>query len=55
MPSDSDLYVYLKIEMAIVLVQWVSFAAMPSRTLNSLSVETVGSISVVFCYSVVGV
>ena len=54
-PGDMDLYVYLYIEMAIVLLQWVSFAAMPSRTLNPLSVVTVGSISGVFCHSVVGV
>ena len=54
-PSDLDLYVYLNIEMAIVLLQWVSFAARPSRTLNPLSVVTVGSISGVFCHSVVGV
>ena len=33
-PGDLDLHVYLNIEMAIVLLQWVSFAAMPSRTLN---------------------
>ena len=54
-PGDLDLYVYLNIEMAIVLFQWVSFAAMPSRTLDPLSVVTVGSILVVFCHSVVGV
>ena len=54
-PGDLDLYVYLNIEIAIVLLQWVSFAAMPSRTLNPLSVVTVGSISGVFCHSVVGV
>ena len=53
--GDLDLYVYLNIEMAIVLLQWVSFAAMPSRTLSPLSVVTVGSISGVFCHSVVGV
>ena len=41
--------------MAIVLFQWVSFVAMPSRTLNLLSVVTVGSMSGVFCHSVVGV
>ena len=45
-PGDLDLYVYLNIEMAIVLLQWVSFAAMPSRTLNPFSVVTVGSMSV---------
>ena len=39
-----DLYVYLNIEMAIVLLQWVSFAVMPSRTLSPLIVVTVGSI-----------
>ena len=54
-PGDLDLYVYLNIEMAIVLLQWVSFAAMPSRTLNPLGVVTVGSMSGVFCHSVVGV
>ena len=54
-PDDLDLYVYLNIEMAIVWLQWVSFAAMPSRTLNPLSVVTVGGMSVVFCHSVVGV
>ena len=54
-PADLDLYVYLNIEMANVLFQWVSFVAMPSRTLNPLSVVTVGSISGVFCHSVVGV
>ena len=43
-PCKSDLYIYLNIEMAIGLVQWSSFAAMPSRTLNPLSVVTVGSI-----------
>ena len=52
-PGDLNLYVYLNIEMAIVLLQWVSFAAMPSRTLNPLSVVTVGSKSDVFCHSVV--
>ena len=31
LPGDLHLYVYLNIEMAIVLLQWVSFAAMPSR------------------------
>ena len=55
MPNDLDLYVNLNIEMTIVLVQWISFAAMPSGTLSSLSVVTIGSISVVFCDSVVGV
>ena len=54
MPGDVDLYVYLNIEMTIVLFQWVSFATMPSRTLNPLSVVTVGSISGVFCHSEVG-
>ena len=54
-PGDLDLYVYLNMEMAIVLFQWVSFVAMPSRTLNPLSVVTVGSISGVFCHSVVRV
>ena len=33
-PGDLDLYVYLNIEMAIVRLQWVPFAAMPSLTLN---------------------
>ena len=55
MPGDLDLYVYLNIEMAIVLFQWVSFVAMPSRTLNPMSVVTVASMSGVFCQSVVGV
>ena len=54
-PGDLDLYVYLNIEMANVQLQWISFAAMPSRTLNPLSVVTVGSMSGVFCHSVVGV
>ena len=54
-PGDLDLYVYLKIEMAIVWLQWVSFAAMPSRTLNPLRLVTLGSMSGVFCHSVVGV
>ncbi|XP_063712893.1 golgin subfamily A member 6-like protein 22 [Symsagittifera roscoffensis] len=44
--GDLDLCVNLNIEMAIVRLHWVSFAAMPSRTLNSLSVVTVGSMSV---------
>ena len=52
--GDLDLYVYFNIEMAIVRLQWVSFAAMPSRTSNPLIVVTVGS-SGVFCHSVVGV
>ena len=50
LPSYLDLYVYFNIEMAIVLFQCVSCAAMPSRTLNSLSVVTVGSISGVFVF-----
>ena len=54
-PGDLDLNVYLNIEMAIVLFQWVSFVAMPSRTLNLSSVVTVGSILGVFCHSKVGV
>ena len=33
-PGDFDLYVYFNIEMALVRLQLVSFAAMPSRTLN---------------------
>ena len=55
LPGDLDLYVYLNIEMAIVRFQWVSFAAIPSRTLNPLSVVTGGSMLGVFCHSVVGV
>ena len=54
-PGDLDLYVCLKIEMVIVRVEWDSFAAVPSRTLKPLSVVTVGSMSGVFCHSVVGV
>ena len=54
-PGELVPYVYLNIEMAIVLFQWVSFVAMPSRTLNPLSVVTVGSMSGVLCHSVVGV
>ena len=45
MPGDLDLYVYLNIEMAIVLLQWILFSAMPSRTLYPLSVVIVGSMS----------
>ena len=45
----------LNIEMAIFRLQWVSFTAMPSRTLNPLSVVTVGSMLGVCCHSVVGV
>ena len=41
--------------MVIVRLQWVSFAAMPSRTLNPLSAVTVGGMSGVFCHYVVGV
>ena len=52
-PGVLDLYVYLNIEMAIVRLQWVSFTAMPSRTLNPLSVVTVGSMSGVSYHSVV--
>ena len=52
MPGDLDLYVYLNFEMAIVLLQWISFSAMPNRTLNPLSVVTVGSMSGGFCHSV---
>ena len=44
-PGDLDLYVYLSSEMAIVLLQWIAFAAMPSHTLNPLSVVIVGSMS----------
>ena len=54
-PGNLELYVYLNIDMAIVLFQWVSFVAMPSRSLNPLSVVTVGGRSGVFCHSVVGV
>ena len=54
-PGDLDLYVYLNIEMAIVRWQGVSFAAMPSRTLNPLSVVTVGGMSGVCCHYVFGV
>ena len=43
MPGELDLYAYLNIEMANVLLQWFSFSAMPSRTLNLLSIVTVGS------------
>ena len=50
-PGDLDLYVYLNIEMAIVLLQLVSFAAMPRRTLNPLSVLIVGVMSVGFAIS----
>ena len=45
MPGDLDLYVYLSIEMVIVLLQYISFAATPSRTSNPLSVVIVGSMS----------
>ena len=38
-PCNSDLYVYLNIEMVIGLVQWSSFAAMPSRTSTLLSCD----------------
>ena len=54
-PDDLDLYVYLIIEMPSVRLQWVSFTAMPSLTLNPLSVVTVGSVSGGSCHSVVGV
>ena len=54
-PGDLEIYVYLNIEMATVRLQWVSFTAMPSRTLNPLGVVTVGSMSGVSCHSVVGV
>ena len=54
-PGDLDLYIYLNIELAVAWLQWVSFAAMPSRTLNPLSVVTVGGISGVFCHYEVGV
>ena len=54
-PGELDLYVYLNIEIAIGRLQWVSFAAMPSRTLNPLCVVTVGSLSGLSCHSVVGV
>ena len=52
-PGDLGLYLYLNIEMPIVQLQWVSFAAMPSRTLNPLVVVTVVSMSGVSCHSVV--
>ena len=35
-PGFSDLYVYSNIEIAIVLLQWVSFAVMPSRLKNKI-------------------
>ena len=54
-PGDFDLYVYLNIEMTNVRQQWVSFAAMPTRTLNPMSVVTVGNMWAVSCHSVVGV
>ena len=54
-PGDLDLLVYLNIEMAADWLQWVSFAAMSSLTLNLLSVVTVGGMSGVFCHYVVGV
>ena len=54
-PGDSDLYVYMNIEMAIALLQWVFFAAMPSRTLNQLNIVTVDSMSGRSCHSVDGV
>ena len=44
-PCNSDLCAFLNIEMAIGLVQWSSFATMPSRTSNPLSVVIVGSMS----------
>ena len=55
MPGDLDLYVYLNIEMAIVLLQWICFSAITNRTLNPFSVMTVGRMSGGFCHSVVGV
>ena len=51
-PVDLDLCVFLNIEMAIFRLQWNFFAAMPSRTLNPL---TVGSMSCMFFHYVVGV
>ena len=39
MPCNSELYVYLNIEVAIGLIQWKSFATMPSRTSNPLSCD----------------
>ena len=54
-PGDLDLYVYLNIEIPIVRLRWISFAAMPSRTVKPLSVVTVGGMSGVFCNSIVGV
>ena len=53
-PGDLNRHVYLNIEMAIVRLQWVSFAVMPSRTLKPLSVLTLGGMSDVFCHSVAG-
>ena len=53
MPGDLNLYVNLNIEMAIVLLQWISLSVMPSRTLNPLRVVTVGSMSGGICHCVV--
>ena len=53
--GDLELYVNSNIEMAIVRLQWVSFAAMRSYKLNPLSVVTISSMSGVSCHSVVGV
>ena len=55
MPGDLDMYVHLNIEMAFARLQWLFFTAMPSHTLNPLSVVTVGSVSGVSCHSIVGV
>ena len=54
MPGDLDLYVYLNIEMVIVLLQLI-FSAMPICTLNPFSVVIVGSLSGGFYHSVIGV
>ena len=53
MPGDLNLYVYLNIEMAIVLLQLIFFPVLPSRNLNQLSVVTVGIMLGGFCHSVV--
>ena len=49
MADDLDLHVYLNIEMTIVLLQWISFSAMPSGTSNPLSVVTV-YLSTFWCF-----
>ena len=55
MPGELELYAYLNIEMAILLLQGFSFSAMSSRTLSLLSIVTESSMSGGFCHSVVGV